>query len=86
MRVPQKCLGEGDSTAQADVKDAEPTATTVEPIGWRSARPRSEKDRVKRRPMNAVEDRAGRQNLYRQANSAQPGGRGRRGASRSSRS
>ena len=66
MRVPQKRLGEGAGAAQADVKDAEPTATTVEPIGWRIARPRSEKDRVERRPMNAVEDRAGRQNFDRQ--------------------
>ena len=69
MRVPQKRLGESAGAAQADVKDAEPTAFTVEPIGWRSARPRSEKDRVKRRPMDAVEHRAGREDLDRQANS-----------------
>src|SRR5271166_4101593 len=70
MWVPQKRLGDGASATQAHVENTKLTASAVEPIGWRDARPGSKKDWVKRHPMNAVEHSTRRQDLDRQANSA----------------
>ncbi len=70
MWIPQKRLGDDASAAQADVENAKLTASTVKPIGWRNADPRSEKDWLKRHPMNALEHCASRQDLNRQSDSA----------------
>src|SRR5271166_2847945 len=78
--VSQKRLGDGASATQAHIEYTKLTASTVKPIGWRNAHPRSEKDWLKRHPMNAVEHCTGRQDINRQANSAKPRGRRRRSA------
>src|SRR5271157_6047375 len=70
MRVPQKRLGDGASATQADIENTKLTASTVKPISWRNAHPRSEKDWLKRHPMNALEHCTSRQDLNRQSDSA----------------
>jgi hypothetical protein len=65
MRIPQKRLGDGASATQAHIENAKLTASAVKSIGWRNAHPRSEKDWLKRHPMNAVEHGTSRQDLDR---------------------
>jgi len=70
MWIPQKRLGDGASATQAHIENTKLTASTVKPIGWRNADPRSEKDWLKRHPMNALEHCTSRQDLNRQSDSA----------------
>jgi hypothetical protein len=70
MWIPQKRLGDGASATQAHIENTKLTASTVKPIGWRNADPRSKKDWLKRHPMDALEHCTGWQDLNRQSNSA----------------